>query len=253
MSLIREQVIETAAPSLMPDLSIIGVSEQDQSRYPTKSSFPKRFNADAFKVWQKLVESEDVQTFIVENSDKSRVWDYCIMQFITRCGEEGVVPFGKASEQQKTETVIEHFRLSRIKVVDFFKRVSMFDKVRVSKTYRTYVCTPGQTVVKTWAELRPVNDPTFESWLTKAPEPHFVRGTGSRYFKQLQPNLLVYVDYISPMRVKLGFEIQAGSGVMIATKRKTPTKKEVEKYMDSTVWLPIVRSHRFLGMNNRLF
>ncbi len=235
------------------DLSIIGVPDQCQQRIPTATAYPRKFDGQALSIWQKYVDTPEFKTWARGQSDLDQVWHETIKCFLKRCEDEGVVPFANNTDTTRNEFVENAFSRSRIMLVSWFNEIKMFERVRVRKAFREYVANDKGILVRSWAELFNVKDlPEFEAWLQKTPSPRFLKYPDNRWTKMVQPHIMVWVRVINSSRVVVGYEIKLAGTINIPGK-KTPTKKEVNKFLDNTLWFPIVRAHRIDAIKNRLF
>jgi hypothetical protein len=82
--------------------------------------------------------------------------------------------------------------------------------------------------------------------------PRFIPSIGNKYVKVVRPNVVMWVRYINDNKVTIGFSIEVAGTINIPGK-KTPKRKEVDKYIDNNIYLPTVRAHRFNDVKNRLF
>lgn len=237
----------------LTDLSIIGVPDQCQQRIPTATAYPRKFDGQALSIWQKYVDTPEFKAWARAQSDLDQVWHETIKCFLKRCEDEGVVPFANNTDTTRNEFVENAFSRSRIMLVRWFDEIKMFERVKVRKAFREYVANDKGILVRSWAELFNVKDlPEFESWLQKTPSPRFLKYPDNRWTKMVQPHIMVWVRIINSARVVVGYEIKLAGTINIPGK-KTPTKKEVNKFLDNTLWFPIVRAHRIDAIKNRLF
>jgi hypothetical protein len=236
----------------LTDLSIIGVPNAAQNRWPTLTGFPQKFNKEALVVWKEVVESPDFKAQMKAWGTKDAAWHNAIIQFLSACEDKGVFPFPNNTDTTRNEFIQDFVRRGRISLVNFANESGLFTQVRVRKAYREYVRKDTGLVFSCWAELFPVKDPNFEKWLTTSPMPRFLKHVDNRYVKVVQPNVNMWVRYLNPARVTVGFTIEVPGTINIPGK-KTPKRKEVDSWIDRVIWYPIVRAHRFADVRNRLF
>lgn len=221
---------------------------------PSLTGYPRKFSPDALPVWTRLLQSDEWKNNIKASGDADYVWHQTIVDFLKLCEQEGIVPFAGNTDTTKNEYVFEFVNNSRIALVRYFNEVGFFERVKVRKAYREYVRRDGNIIVRSWAELFPVKDMSFEKWLVQVPLPRFHKNVDNRYIRMVQPHITAWVRYLSMARVTVGFEINVAGTINIPGKSgKTPSRKAVDKFIDSTIYLPIVRAHRFDGVRNRLF
>lgn len=244
----------SAAPTErgLTDLSIIGVPEAAQGRWPTLTGYPRKFNPEAQVVWKKMLESDVFKEGLKHWGSKDLAWHNAIQMFLRACEDAGIFPFPNNTDTTRNEFIQDFVRRGRLALVNFCDKSGIFQHVKVRKAFREYVRKDTGLVIKCWAELLPVKDPSFEKWLLTSPTPRFLHGTDNRYVKTVQPNVNMWVRYLSEARVTIGFSIEIPGTINIPGK-KTPKRKEVDAFLDRTMWLPIVRAHRFADVRNRLF
>ena len=236
----------------MTDLSIIGVPSAQQKNLPTVTGYPRKFSGEALPVWTKMLQDPVYKNEIRSEGDPDKVWHNTIIEFLKRCEAEGLVPFTGNTETTKNEYVFEFVNRSRIDLVAYFDEVGFFERVKIRKAYREYLRNDSMLTIQSWAELTPVKDMSFEKWLVQVPLPRFHKSVDNRYVRMIQPHIMAWVRYLNPARVTVGFDIQVAGTINIPGK-KTPKRKEVDAFIDKTIWLPIVRAHKIDAIKNRLF
>lgn len=235
----------------LTDLSIIGVPTTSQDRWPTVTGFPRKFSSEALPVWKELVESQEFKSNLSVWGTKDLAWHKAIQLFLGACEDKGVFPFPGNTDTTRNEFVQDFVRRGRLALVKFANTSGLFKACKPRKVWREYVRKDTGLVINCWAEMFPVKETNFEKWLTTSPSPRFVRVPG-RYQKMVQPNVNMWVRYLNASRVTVGFSIEVTGTINIPGK-KTPKRKEVDAFIDRTIWLPIVRAHKFDDVKNRLF
>ncbi len=247
------QVVAAGNPKdRLMDLSIIGVPESGQQKIPNVTSYPTKFDVSGRPVWDELVSSDEFKNWARSNGDLDVVWHETIKKFLAMCGDQGVLPFKNNTDLTRNEYIQDAFNRSRIMLVRWFDEVGFFERVRVRKAYREYVRNEKGLTIRCWAELFPVKDAGFEDWLKKVPSPRFLKYPDNRWIKMVQPHITVWVKILNASRTVVGYEVKMAGTINIPGK-KTPTKKEVNRFIDNTIWFPIVRAHRIDAIKNRLF
>ena len=247
--LIKRLPTVTTGPALT-DLSLIGVPEDQQHRIPSISNYPNKFSPLAFDIWISLVDNEDYHRRCIVWHSIDLIWHKTIQEFIGLCQDAGVFPFlGVFNDIARNQFVVEFLRRGRITIVQYLQEVGMFDRVRIRKTFREYRHLDLGLRINSWAELYPIADKNFESWLTQTPLPRMLKHPQKKYTRVLLPRVIVWVRYISSARVILGFTIQT-AGQIVLPGKTTPTRHEVNDYLENSIWLPIVRAHRFEQVKN---
>ncbi len=235
----------------LTDLSIIGVPVAFHSRMPGVGGYPKRFAPEAFKVWKKLVESTEFKTKC-KTLSLDLAWHTSIIDFLMMCEETGVFPFPNNTDTTRSDFIADFVRRGRIEIVKFFDECEFFKKVKIKKAYREYKRKDTGLTITSWADLQPIKDPGFEKWLNRSPFPRFLKAPDLRWTKIIRPNVVVWVRFVNTNRVTVGFTIDVAGTITIPGK-KTPKRKEVDKYIDNNIFLPVVRSHRLSDIKTRLF
>lgn len=245
--------IQLAVSDRLMDLSIIGVPDAYQQKIPTITAYPQKFDPSAMSVWTSLVSDPEYKAWAKSVADLDVVWHETIKKFLAACNDQGVLPFKDNTDLTRNEYVQDAFNRSRIMLVRWLDNIGMFERVKVKKAFREYVRNERGLTVRCWAELFPVKDaPGFEEWLRKTPTPRFLKYPDGRWTKMVQPHIMVWVKIQNASRIIVGYEVKLAGTINIPGK-KTPTKKEVNRFIDNTVWFPIVRAHRIAAIKNRLF
>lgn len=245
--------IVTSGKDRLTDLSIIGVPDAYQQKIPSITSYPRKFDGKALSIWQDYVSSPDYKNWARRTDDLDTVWHETIKNFLKLCEDQGILPFANNTDLTRNEFLQDAFNKSRIMLVRWFDETKMFECVKVKKASREYILNEKGMTIRCWADLFTVkNLPEFETWLQKTPSPRFLKYPDGRWTKLVQPHILVWVKILNAARVVVGYEIKLAGTINIPGK-KTPTKKEVNKFIDNTLWYPIVRAHRIDAIKNRLF
>ncbi len=243
---------QVAVSNNLTDLSIIGVAEEFSSKLPSVYGYPKKFAKEAFEIWRQLVTSNEFRTKCRSFGNINLAWHTAIQDFLSLCEDNGVFPFVNNTDTARNEFVTDFVRRSRIELVRFLNEIKIFEKIRVKKAFREYKRKERGLVIKSWAELYPVEDPTFETWINTFPSPRFLKTVNSKWYKILRPNLVVWIRIINKNRVTIGFDIEVAGSITVPG-NKTPSRKEVDNFIDNNIFLPIIRSHRFNNVKTRLF
>ena len=250
---IKKVEVAEAPPNLgLTDLSIIGVPVAQQKRLPGLAGYPRKFSAEGLSVWTTMLQDPEYKKEIRNKDDLDLVWHLTILEFLSRCQDQGVLPFANNTDVTKNEYIAEFLTKARIYCVQFVKECRFFDRVKVRKAFREYTRKDNGLVIRTWAELYVIKDPTFENWLMTVPMPRFHRQPDNRYTRLIMPHITMWVRYINAARVIVGFDIEVAGTINIPGK-PNPSRKAVDKFIDQTIWLPIIRAHRITDIKNRLF
>jgi hypothetical protein len=239
-------------PKALPDLSLIGVPEGQQNRAPGIFSYPQKFNGDAAFIWKKMFNDELFKAELKSIDKPEDQWYRAIMEFLKICGEIGAVPFSNVTQQELNDAVTSSLTSARIALVNFCDGVGLFQRVRPFECCVDYKIKEKGFGLVAWAKSRPVFDPGFEKWLNLAPNPRFIRSTDLKWVRHIQSNVNVWVRYVNPQRITIGYEIQVASPISVPGKRLA-TRKEIDAFVDRVIWKPIVRAHRFKDLKGRLF
>ena len=236
----------------MPDLTMLGVPEGLQERAPSIPSYPRRFNADARFIWKQMIQDKDFQTRMRALDTFPLMWHCAIVEFLTRCNEFAATPFSDTTLQNQNDNAITALQSARISLCKFVDGIGLFEKIKIQKAWRDYKIREKGFAIYAWATVRRVADPSFEKWLTQAPTPRLTRSIDLKYRKMIQPNVEVWVRFPVNTRVMVGYEILIAHPISIPGKRLA-TRKEIDAYIDKSIWLPLVRSFRFKNLGMRIF
>jgi len=239
----------------LTDLSILGVPEIHQNSKPSAQSFPQKFNEQSKSIWVSLLESKVYQDQVQVWGNLDLIWHNTIQEFLNLCEKVGVFPFDNNLAGAHNEVFKDALRRARILIVKYVNECGLFERVRVRKAFRQYSRTPNGMTVTSWADLYPLDDLgyDFEEWLQQSPSPRMYKHTNNRYVKYVQTQRVrVWVRYINPMRIRVGFDIDIEGTVQIPN-APAATRQEVDTFIDKTMLFPLIRSHRFKHVKNRLF
>ena len=243
----------------LTDLAVMGVPPAYWSKFPLPDAYPTKFSDEGRIVWNEMLLSDEYATRI-RNQTLDGAWHNAITLFLDLCDEEGVAPFLNSTDTTRNEFVLSALRTNRIRLVKFMNDFGMFteQELMVRKSYREYVRTDVGFIVSSWADMFPypnMNRVVFEDWLTST-EIHgndrFQRYVDNHYVHQIVPTLQVWVKCVNMLRIQVGFTIEVKGTVNIPG-NKTPTRKEVDAFLDQRFWFPLLRQHRMDGVVTRLF
>lgn len=233
------------------DLSIIGVPLKYLSRFPVPGAFPQKYNLEAKPIWDKLV-LDPAWEAELKTMRLDRAWNKTLLEFLSRASDRGVIPFANSTDLAKNEYVKDFVTRSRRHIVDYVNEIGLFKRVKIRKAFREYTRKTNGLVIRSWFEPFVITDPGFESWLQQMPLPRFWKKDNKTYFRIVRPHVHMWVRFLNRNRVVIGFEINLVGTVNIPGK-KTPTKQEVTDFIDRTIYIPVIRAHRFRGVTTRLF
>jgi hypothetical protein len=240
----------------LTDLAIIGVPAQYRTQRPVYEAYPTKFLPGAFSVWELMLDSKE---YGVKSSGQTidGAWHNAIQLFLAMCADLNVSPFADNTEIPATEYVNYVARKYRIMLKRYVDSTRLLvDKLKVRVAYREYVRTSTGLIISSWAEMFPYTTQTraeFESDLTDIKGPRFLRYVNNHFVHVVVPDLQIWVKPINMYRIQMGFTIEVRDGTINIIGNKTPTRKEVDAYIDRQIWLPLLRQQRFDGNLSRLF
>jgi hypothetical protein len=226
-------------------LSLIGV---DQTKaLPSVDQFPASFNKeDGLAVWRKVLSSTEYKSVTRDH------WDTALRLYLHACDVAGIFPFARSTQQSNNDTTIRFLTNARRKLQWYFKLVGMFDKISPLFINRSYTFSSNHFEVTTEAQLLPINDPTFGKWLRMTPYPGFRPGIRSTVLTKLVQNTVeseIRLDFDLQRKLRPVFWINIHCHTPITYSSVGPpaSKEELTEYAEKTIWLPLVRSHRYPG------
>lgn len=241
-----EQTVDTDGDAL--DLGVIGVPLSGRLSPPTSSSYPTKFFPAAKPIWDEVVNLPSIAGLRVDVA-----WKVAMQEFLDRCETQDVDPYPANTDTTRNEFVQSEVRTGRILIKQFVERVNFFKGLKVRTVYRQYTRTRDGFNIKCWGELYPVRDyPNFREWLVHSPLPRFLTLPNRTYVKPIRPSVNMWVRYVNDSRITIGYTIRV-KGTINIPGNKTPTRREVDDFIDQTIFLPAVRAHRFRAVMNRLF
>jgi len=230
-----------------PFLSNLGVSVFEQARSPAPDTFPKAFNANNRLIWQQALTEYPPGETAMED------WANAIQHYVTLCEIQGVFPFD-ATHVARNDQIYYFLRASRLTINRFLDR-GILKELTIRRSHQKVTVTATGFVIDVYAWVY-LKDPTFPEYLMKMPYPRFniVRTEDGRYTKKLGPGIEMYV-YNEGVRMThrwhIGYTIHCNVFPDMPTKG-TPSKAELEAFILDTMWMPILREVRPLGLQYRL-
>lgn len=231
------------------ELSILGI---DTAKAPSIATFPKQFNKEGFQLWSALLNSDWYAELKSEGGSSTDIWYAVIKQYMKDAAKDGMFPFNQTHLQSNNEIAMSFLTSARIRIKRFFDEVEFFSKVKVSSVSRSYVFLPQSFTVLSTAEIKAPEDPTFVQWLLARPNPGFVRVDGI-FKKNLQANVDISLETINSKKIRLTISVFCHTPLSLPEYNRLPTKSKLTQFAEKTIWLPIVRAHKFENLSKRLF
>lgn len=245
------EIVDVSQNRGLTDLSIIGVPGRYQNQRPVPDSYPVKFNPESRHVWELMLQSEEYRKK-VSGKTIDLTWHIAVVMFLGLCADVGAFPFSQGNTGSKNEYVRDVMRRGRILVKQFYDRTGIFKTEAVRLGYRRYERTENGFRVMSWANLYPLKNMKLEEELQRPHFPRFIRGVENRYTRFIRPGVTAWVVLKNTYRPVIGFTIEIQGNVSIPG-RHSPTRREVDDFIDDTMWLPIIRAHRLDGVTTRLF
>jgi hypothetical protein len=238
------------------ELSLLNI---DGSKDPSLYNFPTKFSTAGRRIWAELLKSPQYAKAKLSFKSRDDDWTWVLRAYLTLCNKAGVMPFKGSTEQSKVDAVTAFLTVARRRAIKFMDDIGFFERTKLFLTSREYGILPDRFVVITRAQLRPIQDPTFTNWLCSHPPGPLFRTTGhaGQYVKNLFNNIDSGVTFefngIYMVRPTLTMIMQCETPIAYGHTRSIATEQAAREYAESTIWLPLVRSHRFRNATNRLF
>ncbi len=253
-------VVPTAPPhrpidqdQKLTDLTIIGVPPEFHDQWPQVAAYPSKFSDAGFHVWQGLLADASFVRMMQTTGSRDAAWHMTIHEFLRRCELAVVKPFSDSTPTTGTAFTRDQARRGRIFIVDYCNKIGLFKKLRPQYVHREYIREDKKSIIYSWARMFPISDPTFPDWLTSLPMPRFMKHNRSRMVCQVRPGVRIWIDCLNLKRVVMGQEIDIPRSTIDIPGNVTPTRQEVDDFLDTQIWLPIVRAVRFDNVVNRIF
>jgi hypothetical protein len=245
-------ILHTAAPlNRDTELSVIGV---DSKGLPSISNFPKNFSSDGFRVWKLIFEDQWYKDLRRDLTDSSEVWFAVVQHYLKLCAKNGIFPFHKANQQTQNEVVASFLASSRRALVRFVDLHKVFEHVKLASVNREYHFRSTSFTLTCEALLKPIDDPTFPSWVSSYNGPRFKRGASpGLYNRNIQSNVDMYFKLANLSQPKIGFTIFCHTPIAVPEYSKLPSKAKLKSIAEQSIWLPVVRNNKFKGAGSRLF
>ena len=251
-------VLPTAPPAKsdndvrLTDLSMIGVPLDLQDQWPQVVAYPAKFSDEAFPVWQDMLNDERFVKRLQTLPNKDIGWHTAILEFLGRCEAQDIPAVLGGTPTVNTAHVHSQIRRGRIYLVDYCNKIGLFTKMQVMYPHREYMRSKNGLIVYSWARMFPTKDPTIDKWLTSLPMPRFIKHNRQRMVCTIRPGVRIWINCLNLSRIVMGQEIDV-QGTVDIPGNPTPTRQEVDTFIDHTMWMPLVRSIKFDGVDNRIF
>lgn len=226
-------------------MALLGVDKI--SGDPSPTSFPGSFNQiDGPRVWKSVLSSKEYKAV------KTDKWDTAIRLYLHECEVAGVFPFARSTQQGNSDTAVRFLIGARRRLQWYFKQIDMFGKIAPLYLRRQYHFSEDTFGVSTEVQLLPIEDPTFRQWLRIAPYPGFRPGSRATFLTRLvqkngESEIRLEFDLQRKLKPMFWIHITCNTPLTFPTVGPLPSKDEMLKYAEDTIWLPLVRSHRYPG------
>lgn len=238
------------------ELSLLNI---DGSKDPSLNNFPSKFSTAGRRVWAELLESPQYAKAKLSFKSRDDDWTWMLRAYLRLCGKAGVMAFKGSSEQSKVDAVTAFLATARRRAIKYFDDIGFFEKTKLFLTSREYGVYSDHFVVVTRAQLLPIRDPTFTDWLCSHPPGPLFRPTGvaGQFVKSLFNNIDSGVTFefngVYMVRPMLTMTMQCQTPIAYSHTRDLATEQSAQAFAEQTIWMPLVRAHRFRNANNRLF
>lgn len=255
-------VLPTAPPEKpdkneqLTDLSVIGVPPEYQVQWPQVVAYPSKFSDQGFQVWQDLLSDERFTHRLMALSSKDAAWHTAIQAFLSECDVLNIEPIQGGTPTAPTAYFRSEVRRGRIFLVDYANKIGLFTKMQIqfaTREMREYIRTDNGFTIYTYARMFPTKDPTLSTWLTSLPMPRFIKHQRTRMVATIRPNVRMWINCENLSRVYVGQQIDVPNSTIDIPGNRTPTRAEVDAFIDYQIWMPLVRSIRYDNVANRLF
>lgn len=236
----------------LTDLAIIGVPPEFHNQWPQVAAYPSKFSDEGFHVWQNMLADKSFMNAMLSTGSRDGAWHFAIHEFLRRCELAVLKPFSDSTSTSGTAFVRDQARRGRIYLVDYCNEIGLFTKIKPQFVHREYMRADKKIIIYSWARMFPTNDPTFPNWLTSLPMPRFIKHQRNRMVCQVRPGVRIWIDCLNIKRIVMGQEIDI-PGTIDIPGNKTPTREQVDAFIDQQIWMPIVRAVRFDSVYNRIW
>jgi hypothetical protein len=210
----------------------------DTSVMPTHLSLPKAFNQDAHHLWVDAYNSDLVQRGIEEKVKSPALWQKLVRQFLSRCEEADTFPYtGRADVNDSSKAALQAARKS---LVDFFHSMGIFERIKIRSVERTVRFTSDSFVLEAVAYLREIEDPTFQEWMRRQPNPGFQSGQGC-IRRPLGKGTTVEFCEDRKRGPRLTYRIQGISPIRLSDPRYSRNK--LQNHVLDSMWKPLIEAY----------
>jgi hypothetical protein len=255
-------VLPTAPPEKpdqdesLTDLSVIGVPAEYRDQFPQVVAYPSKFSDAGFDVWKAMLKDQRFTNRMVSMGTKDMAWHTAIQEFLRLCDESNIDPIIGGAPTAPTAYFHNQVRRGRIFLVDYANEIGLFKRIKIqfaTRDMREYIRTDNGFTIYSYARMFPVLDPTLPNWLTSLPMPRFIKHQRTRMVATVRPGVRFWVNCENLHRVYVGQEIDVPNSTIDIPGNHTPTRAEVDAYIDYQIWMPLVRSIKYDDIPNRLF
>jgi hypothetical protein len=223
-----------------PFLSNLGVTSLQQARPPEGSTFPLAFNPNNVSVWEAAVLSID------PSGEAATDWVLAVRAYVDLCEKRGVFPFQNV-HLDRNDQISDYLKDRRKSFVEFCESVEFFADVKVRDTERKVTMTDSGFMLKGIAIVH-ISDPSYEQWLTQKPA---FQKMESRFSRSLMSGLSVFAEPKEAGNWELGYEISCPMYPDVPDS-PLPSRANLESFVLSVLWMPVLRCTRPSNLAHRL-
>lgn len=227
----------------------------DLTKTPSLSTFPARFNSQAFPVWKDIINDARFMGKMSAEKNNLAKWIFITKRYMRDCFEDGIDPIIRSSTQAVNDYAVGYLKRARLEMIRFLNISDVFSKVTIQRVVRSYKVHNGHLEISGTAEIRPGSwDSTFESWIAETPYPGFrrvVESSGREYVRELPGSVELKVKFVGS-RLTLSYSLICGNIPRPDLGKRIPTVPQIQEFLESTIWIPLIQSYRLPSVGQRL-
>lgn len=242
-SLKVKRAVETSGAKL----SLIGVPERYQKEGPSLRSFPSRFNPKAHHIWKECLNKYDYSILPIDKQ-----WESIVEHYLDECEMNAIAPFQDTPDVSDNKRIIEALSKARLKLVDFFKESNLFSILTLYYKGTTYENSANEFKLTSYGKISGFGS---KSNLVKYLTNTFEFKTMPRgLVLPLSTTTKIHITDITDTSALISYSVRVETSVFHPDMHsRMVNDEEMDKFIDTYIWQPIVRTRKIPGLKTSLF
>lgn len=233
-----------------PDYGVLGL---DTRRAPDARTFPARLNRRGEDLWRRMFDDPEFQRRS-RTLSPNEAWTLAVERYLERAKEEDVSPFEQSLINKNNDLLTTDLERKRRALVKFIDRHEFFNHFRIQEVTRSYLFSKEGMKATTVGSIKPQSiEEGVVAWLRSIDGPRFFRAMeNNTWERELPDGTLLQFHLRTGLSGHFSHSIQTKYTPTVSL-TEVPSHQELVDFVETRIWLPIVRANRMKNVGSRLF